>query len=249
MKQRKVVSLIGALVVILGAVAFITGCPQANSNKDKKDNMTVNNGGTTSNNGGTTGGNTGNNGDSLAVQPTGTADPTLKGTNWSGDGKSIYFSEDGNIASIRSEQMLYTIQGEKISFDLSSFITITENMTEEKFIRKVKIDTKQDIAEFEKEIREAEKSGDEQTKTQLEAKLEDMKELLQMLENPDEQMKERIKESLEGIHEYAGKMKANAKFDGIFNSEKTELTIEKFPEYDWQTGTVKVSQIIFKKKN
>ena len=33
MKQRKVVSMIGALVVILGAVAFITGCSQANSNK------------------------------------------------------------------------------------------------------------------------------------------------------------------------------------------------------------------------
>ena len=33
MKQRKVVSLIGALVLIISAVAFITGCPQANSNK------------------------------------------------------------------------------------------------------------------------------------------------------------------------------------------------------------------------
>ena len=35
MKQKRFVSMIGALVVILGAVAFITGCPQANSNKDK----------------------------------------------------------------------------------------------------------------------------------------------------------------------------------------------------------------------
>lgn len=69
MKQKRFVSMIGALVIILGAVAFITGCPQANSNKDKKDNTTINNGG-----------NTGNNGGSLAVQPTGKADPTLKGT-------------------------------------------------------------------------------------------------------------------------------------------------------------------------
>ena len=35
MKQKRFVSMIGALVVILGAVAFITGCPQAHNNKDK----------------------------------------------------------------------------------------------------------------------------------------------------------------------------------------------------------------------
>ena len=33
MKQRKVVSMIGVLVVMISTVAFITGCPQANSNK------------------------------------------------------------------------------------------------------------------------------------------------------------------------------------------------------------------------
>ena len=33
MKQRKVVSMIGALVLIIGAVVLITGCPQPNSNK------------------------------------------------------------------------------------------------------------------------------------------------------------------------------------------------------------------------
>ena len=32
MKQKRFVSMIGALVVILGAVAFITGCPQAKEN-------------------------------------------------------------------------------------------------------------------------------------------------------------------------------------------------------------------------
>ena len=61
MKQRKVVSMIGALVVIISAVVLITGCPQANSNKGN----TGNNSGNISNNGGNTGnnsGNTGNNG-------------------------------------------------------------------------------------------------------------------------------------------------------------------------------------------
>ena len=45
MKQKRIVSMIGALVVILSAVALITGCPQANGNKNKKENTTTNNGG------------------------------------------------------------------------------------------------------------------------------------------------------------------------------------------------------------
>jgi len=38
MKRRKVVSAIGALVLIISAVVLITGCPQVNGNKDKKNN-------------------------------------------------------------------------------------------------------------------------------------------------------------------------------------------------------------------
>ena len=38
MKQKRFVSMIGALVVILGAVAFITGCQQANSGKSNENN-------------------------------------------------------------------------------------------------------------------------------------------------------------------------------------------------------------------
>ena len=37
MKQRKVVSMIGALVVILGAVALISGCQQANGGKSNEN--------------------------------------------------------------------------------------------------------------------------------------------------------------------------------------------------------------------
>ena len=77
MKQRKVVSMIGALVLIISAVVLITGCSQPNSNKGNTGNNsgnisnnggnTGNNGGSTGNNGGSTGnngGNTGNNGGS-----------------------------------------------------------------------------------------------------------------------------------------------------------------------------------------
>ena len=34
MKQRKIVSMLGALIVIMSAVVFISGCSQANSNEN-----------------------------------------------------------------------------------------------------------------------------------------------------------------------------------------------------------------------
>ena len=72
MKQRKVVSMIGALVLIISAVVLITGCSQPNSNKGNTGNNsgnisnntgnTGNNGENTGNNGGNTGNNDGNTG-------------------------------------------------------------------------------------------------------------------------------------------------------------------------------------------
>ena len=64
MKQKRLVSMIGVLAVMVSAVVLITGCPQANGNKDKKDNTTVNNGGNNGNNsgnGGNMGDHSGNN--------------------------------------------------------------------------------------------------------------------------------------------------------------------------------------------
>ena len=77
MKQRKVVSMIGALVVIISAVVLITGCSQPNNNSGNISNNggysgnTGNNGSNTGNNGGSTGnngGNTGNGGSSTTTQ-------------------------------------------------------------------------------------------------------------------------------------------------------------------------------------
>ena len=51
MKQKKIVSLIGALILIISAVVLITGCSQPNSNKEN----TGNNSGNTGNNSGNTG--------------------------------------------------------------------------------------------------------------------------------------------------------------------------------------------------
>ena len=58
MKQKRFVSMIGALVLIISAVVLITGCSQPNSNKGN----TGNNSGNISNNGGNTGNNGGNTG-------------------------------------------------------------------------------------------------------------------------------------------------------------------------------------------
>ena len=223
MKQRKVVSMIGVLVVMISTVAFITGCPQANNNK----------------------GNTGNNGGTLEVQPTGKADSALKGTGWKSTADvSIEFTENGNIANISGAQALYTVEGEKINFDLSSQISNFKNMTEAKLIQESKSWTKNRIAELEKDIKEAESKGDEQTKKKLEKGLEKAKEWLKTLENPDDKMKEELK----NMHIYASKMEPYAKFEGIFNSEKTKLTIKKFPDYDWQNEKVTVKEVTFEKK-
>ena len=61
MKQRKVVSMIGALVLIISAVVLITGCSQPNSNKGNTGNNSGNISNNTGNNG-NNGENTGNNG-------------------------------------------------------------------------------------------------------------------------------------------------------------------------------------------
>jgi lipoprotein len=51
MKQKKIVSLIGALILIISAVMLITGCSQPNSNKENTGNNSEN----TDNNGGNSG--------------------------------------------------------------------------------------------------------------------------------------------------------------------------------------------------
>ena len=40
MKQKRLVSMVGALILIIGAVVLITGCPQPNSNKGNNSGNT-----------------------------------------------------------------------------------------------------------------------------------------------------------------------------------------------------------------
>ena len=90
MKQRKVVSMIGALVVIISAVVLITGCSQPNSNKGN----TGNNSGNISNNGGNTG-NTGDNDNSN----------NLNDSAWFESGYHIgYYFLDGKVYAVDSNK-------------------------------------------------------------------------------------------------------------------------------------------------
>ena len=41
MKQKRLVSMIGMLVVLFCTLFMMTGCPQANGNKDKKENTAI----------------------------------------------------------------------------------------------------------------------------------------------------------------------------------------------------------------
>ena len=248
-KQKKFVSMIGVLVVIISAVALITGCPQANGNKDKKESSTINSGSSTG----------GNNGGSLEVKPTDEASPELKGSDWKGNNPpsmighgrpiTIKFAENGNIAVISNAEIaLYTIQTEKISFDLSSYITSCKNMTEKRYIENEKISTKNEIEQVEKEIKEAEEKSDEQKKNELKQRLAGLKKYLKGLENPDEEVQEDIKEEVDALHKYASMMKSYATFVGSFNETKDELVVEKFPICDTKKDNPDFVKIIFKKQ-
>lgn len=227
MKQKRRVSMIGVLIVIISAVSVITGCNQAHGNKGS-----------------------GNIGNSLKVQPTGKADPALKATEWQDTTgySSIVFAKVGNIAYLEGFEALYTINGNTISFDLTRSITNHENITLDEYVKEVMQELEKGIAKLEKDIKEAEGKGDKQKKKKLEKELEKAKEALKYLENPDEDLQEEIKGDVKKMHTYASKMEMYAKFEGIFNSEKTQLTIEKFPEYDWQNEKVTVKEVTFEKK-
>ena len=215
--------MIGALVLIISAVVLITGCPPANSNK----------------------GNTGNNGGSLAVQPTGKADPTLKGTTWAADTPIIFmqFTNQGNIMEIDEyRQALYQVDGLKISFDLSSFLTMEKNLTVEGYIDWQISTLKKGIAQLE----EKSKTADEETKKNLKQKIEEYQGYIAYYSKAE--AKDEVKKFLPDINKAAEALLPYAKFEGIFDSEKTKLTIKEFPEYDLQNGKVTVKEVTFEKK-
>ena len=55
------------------------------------------------------------------------------------------------------------------------------------------------------------------------------------------------KEDIEETKKAAKAFEPYAKFEGMLNADKTELTIEKFPVFD-KDGTCKVEKTVFKKQ-
>jgi len=81
MKQKRLVSVIGVLVLIISATAFITGCSQPNSNK-----------GNTGNNSGNTGNNSGNTGNTGGV-PSALDEVIMVTGGTDNDLRTFYFSK------------------------------------------------------------------------------------------------------------------------------------------------------------
>ncbi|MGP1458900.1 MAG: hypothetical protein ACTTKL_06295 [Treponema sp.] len=100
--------------------------------------------------------------DDTKVQPTGEADPALKGVRFESasdesihEAVTIVFADnDGNIASVNHMDATYTVSGSTVSFDLSQYVKIWESMTVEKYLEMNGLTdiSEEEKAELEKEI-------------------------------------------------------------------------------------------------
>ena len=213
------------LIVMISMAACMTGCAHT-SNTDSRENVP----------------NTG----SIEVMPTGEADPALKNTVWAAiDGKdlALSFREKGNTVWMGGlGEVVYSKEGEKITFDLSALINIYQVMTVDKCIAVQKATMKESRAFFEKMIEE---ESNAEKKKELEEGLQQLKSLLPMLENPDSEMREVFKEIFPLVKKMPTALEPYKTFEGTFNGN--ELTVERFPAYDAQSNTVTPTKVIYKK--
>ena len=214
------------LIVMISMAACMTGCAHT-SNTDSSGHVLG----------------TG----SIEVMPTGEADPALKNTVWAAiDGKNLAlsFREKGNTVWMGGlGEVVYSKEGEKITFDLSALITIYNAITVDEYIVVQKTGVKEGIALLEKMI---EAGGDAETKKDLEEGLQQLKSLLPMLENPDSEMREVFKKLFPLVKKLPTALEPYKTFEGTFNGN--ELTVERFPAYDAQSSTVTPTKVIYKKR-
>ena len=224
MKEKKLLSLFGVLLIMIGTVVVMTGCKQANDNKGNAA------------------------GDGLNIQPTGEADPALKGTGWgavSSDGVSISFAEKGNTVSMYAFESVYTVNGSTISFDFSKSVKAWSAMTVDTYINwNIAMITK-DIAELEDLLK---KEQDAEKKKEYEARIKKAKGDLEIAKNLSPEEKDEYAEDVEASKKAAKALEPHAKFDGTFNADKTELTIAKCPVLKNDFTTVEVKPVVFKKR-
>ena len=221
MKAKKLLSWFGVLIMMISTTVVIAGCNHANDNK-------------------------GNTGDGLTIQPTGKADPALKDTHWKSDGyERLFFSSEGNTVSISMFESIYTVNGSTVSFDFSKSAKAWSTITVEAYIDWEITESNKYIAELE-EL--AKKEQDATKKKEYEDKIERLKNDIKKLKNlSPEEKADFEKEELEETKKAAKAFEPYAKFEGMLNADKTELTIEKFPVFD-KDGTCKVEKTVFKKQ-
>ena len=139
MKQKKLLSVFGVLIIMIGTVAVMTGCPQANGNKD-------------------------NIADGLNIQPTGEADPALKGTEWypvSFDNVHLSFAEKGKTVRMGSFESVYTVNGLTVSFDFSKSAQAWSTITVDTVLKLEIAAANKEIAEVEAPIKQRTGRGSE----------------------------------------------------------------------------------------
>lgn len=231
MKKKRFVPMLSALALLIAVTLVTAGCGQANRNTGNNANQN----------------NNGNIADGLNIQPTGEAHPALKGRRWkaaSSDSVQLFFAEKGNTVSMASFVSVYTVNGSTVSFDFSKSAKAWSAMTFDTYINGL-------IAMYNKEIAKIDdlsnKEQNEIKKKEYKKQIDMIKQGIEKLKNLPPEEKDKYTKGIEAFKKIAKAFEPYAKFDGTLNTDKTELTIEKFPVQ--KAGlTVEVKKVVFKKQ-
>ena len=222
MKQKKIISMIGALVLIIGAVVFVTGCPQPNAGNNKSDTDNVQG--------------------ILGVTSTGNAVDSVKGIKWEpdlqnllpgvpmvkGETPALVFAQKGNVVSIKVSSLeiavaTYKVEDKTVIFDLSGVFDVCKNMTVDNLIEMGKKVLPIAIKELESAIG---KEKNAEIKAEMEKALKTMKENLEELKKATQELKEELKSVVEQIKKEAKELEIYKQIKGILNTDNSELSFD-----------------------
>ncbi|MGP1443991.1 hypothetical protein [Treponema sp.] len=192
---------------------------------------------------------------SSEVKPTGKADPVLKGTRWGTTNRIIDFAVETNMVVVSDpnaglQEATYSVNGLTVSFDLTQYVQLHKSMTVDKHIKQDIAKFENDIAKFEKDLKAAQAANNKAEEKRIQKELERRRSGLEHLKNPTEGLQRDLASSVENMKQYAAKLEPFAKFTGRLNSEKTKLTIEKFPVGVWdgvKFDRIEIKTLIFTK--
>ena len=186
----------------------------------------------------------------MGVYATDAADPVFKGTYWKdASDTGIAFIDEGNISDIYGDSELglstYTVKDLTVSFDASQTIALWKSMTGDKYLHLKIVEYEKRISKIQQKLKA---ETDVQKKQEYENELKEEQESLEGCKNVSDEVRARVKQYVEERIEFIEKLEPYAKFTGILNAEKTELTIENYPEYDKDNGSFKTKRVVLKKE-